>query len=272
MTTTEVALLVQRVIAGKEGFPPIRFPIDPRASSIVTRHAAVFFLIRPSLTNLQRIAYIRKFALYIARQHISHQLEFDLLFGTQWFSANPSALTSRMGFGHAMRLQKQSNGRLPKNHSADPKLLRSDLNRPYVDAPLLAAFDGYALIQLVHARHLVDVGTAAGNCLKQIIGDELLPNPTYWRDVKSGTLNLYALTHEGRLCLVFAIRDNRITEMETVNAPDTLHAAMRRAADAIEARIGPVTAPFNATSWPRHPAETNPPHPREGRFFMEDPT
>lgn len=261
---------VTRVIGGTGGLPPMPFPHDPRASDMVVDWTWQFSTNLPEATTAQRALFIRKLATYVIRRGRPHEHVLDLLHGMLWFTRHPQHLNTRLSFGGAVGRQREYLAAATKRVT---RPLAADIDSPLSPRPLILEHGDFTLEQLVHARHVLEVGLYFNNCLKIQIGARFLPNRRYWNDVKDGRRHLYTIRDHARLCVILGFEGHYLTEIQSCAPPPNLWLAMPFFADAIARLHGPVTPIRNFALWPNKPAMApleyqNPGH---GTFFRKDP-
>jgi hypothetical protein len=248
----EIRRMVHRAIGGKAGFPPLAFPHDSWAFGMVFTWTAMFIRRSGALTEQQRVLFTRKLAVYVVRRGKRNLRNLDYLYGTNWFIARPQLLESKLTFGgavsrEAQRLACRRNAMEQRDTSA------ADMKAPLTEKPVVMVHEAYVLEQLVHARHVVEAGVIADNCLIRLVGKEILPNPLYWLSVKSGQRNLFALRHRGDLCLLISIVGSGVTEMEFVSRPKGLNLVLPLVVDTLQRKLGTLWPAHHNLPWPFPP-------------------
>lgn len=262
---------LHRVCGGFMGLQPIAFPKHPGVIDMLVKHARHIFD-NSSLSPLQRALLLRKAAVYLIRTGVLADTETNLTLGTDWFFQNPDKIPSPIGYGHAARLEGHilvaQWRRMPAVIDEGP----ADLQAPLTPKIMLLRHNGHDLELLTHARHLVEAGTAAGNCLINTDGSSARPNPVYWHRVKNGTMSIFTLSKDQRIIVIFAVMDGKLIDMETVEWSQSLAAVMVRCADAVQSYLGPVKPAHDGMFWPSLPPRPNPrdtPHPGQLEFFQD---
>lgn len=273
MNNTEIRSLVHSVIGGKEGYPPLAFPHDPWAVNMVVTWTAVFIARSGALTEKQRALFVRKLAVYVVRRGMGNLRDLDYLYGTNWFIAWPQLLESKLTFGGAVT-REALRFTFRRHEKEQRDTCAADTRAPLTEKPVVMAHDFYVLEQLVHARHLVEAGTVARNCLVRRVEGEDLPHPMYWMSVKSGRRKLFALRHRGELCLLISIVGSSVTEMRFVSPPKGVHLVLPLVADALQGTLGTLWPVHHNLPWPFPPEPPAPaihdPGQLSFRFSEED--
>lgn len=275
MNSLEIRRLVHRVIGGKGGFPPLAFPHDPWAADMVVKWTTMFVARAGALTDRQRALFVRKLAVYVVRRGKGNLRDLDYLYGTRWFIDRPGLLESRLTFGGAVAREAQ---RMTYVFRRDTKEQRdtsaADMRAPLTEIPVVMVHDAYVLEELVHARHVVEAGLIADNCLYRFVGKEILPNPHYWLSIKAGQRNLFALRHRGELCLLISIVGSGVTEMEFVSRPNGVNLVLPLVVDALQRKLGTLWPAHHNLPWPFPPEPPAPvirdPNQLLFRIFEED--
>lgn len=260
--TPDIPREAHRVIGGKAGFPPIAFPHDPWAMDKVIAWTTAFVAQAGALTVRQRTLFIRKLALYVVRRGRNNLRDLDYLYGAAWFSRSPHTLESTLTFGGAMRREAAHMAYVTKRAYKDQRnAALADIQAPLTGKPVVMAHGDYVLEELVHARHLLEAGQLAGNCLVRAGSQRDLPNPYYWLGVKSGDKHLFALRKGQDLCLLICTHRSHVTEMEFVRPPEDVHLVMPLVADALQRTSGALRPAHDTLPWP------SPPEPAQSSFL-----
>lgn len=262
---------LHRVCGRFMGLQPIAFPKHPAVVDMLVKHAR-HIIDNSSLSPLQHALLLRKAAVYLIRTGILADTKANLTLATDWFFQNPDKIPSRIGFGHAAHLEGHMLLAQWRRIPAEADDGSADLQAPITPKIMLLRHDGHDLELLTHARHLVEAGRAAGNCLIITDGSNARPNPVYWHRVKDGTMSIFTLSRDQRINVIFAVMDGKLIEMETVEWSHRLAAVMVRCADAVQSYLGPVTPAHDGMFWPCPPPPPNTrntPHPGQMEFFQD---
>lgn len=266
MTEEQIADEAHRVISGNAGLPAVGFPHDANAMDVVVTWTRKFLERANNPTERQRLLFIRKVAVHVVRTGKEKYRSVGYAYGTAYLARKPETLETKLTFGGALKREFDGTSARFRRSDGPPRdTSRADLKKPLVEKPLLLTFGEYKLHRLVHARHVLDAGIAAENCLIQTIGGDVRLNPGYWLRIKSGERFLYALTHgQDQICLI-SIVAGIVTEMEFLNNPRDVDLALPVVIKTLEGRHGTLWPASHGMRWPipAHPPMPAPADPNQ---------
>lgn len=231
----EVRRAVAGDLPGVRRLKPLSFPNRLQARRRLLHGVSSFCAKTPFTTAEERIQFARKLAVHIIRDNW-HPIGSDIRLGVEWFSDNRSALPSRLSFSGAIRLQKIKHKReLEQQIWAAKAYWHADMHAPDVPMTLIFSHGEYHLRQLTTARHVLDTGTEANNCLAHRIGEAHVPNKAYWDQLRDGTRNIFTLRRAGVLLVVFSIAPPYLTEIQFLAHSKDIIDVLKACVPAIEA-------------------------------------
>lgn len=234
----EVRRAVAGDVPGVRPLKPLSFPNRLQARRRLLHGMSSFCAKAPFTTAEERIQFARKLAVHIIRDNWQ-PLGSDIRHGVQWFADNRPALPSRLSLSGAIRLQKvKDKHELEQQILAANAYLHADMHAPDVPVPLIFSHGGYHLGQLTTARHVLDTGIEANNCLARHIGKTRVPHDVYWSQLHDGTRHIFTLRRHGELLVVFSIVPPYMTEIQFRTPRNTIIHILRRCIPAIEAASG----------------------------------
>ncbi|CEJ87900.1 hypothetical protein HYPGJ_31453 [Hyphomicrobium sp. GJ21] len=274
MNSIDIRAEVHRVIGGKVGGPAIAFPHDPRALDVVVHTTRTFVNHARAITDAQRVQFIRKFAIYIIRTGWGETDTIQHMAGVIWFSNHPEQLTTRLGFGSAIYTQYQAFQHREKDQQyLTEDAVIADLTRlPIPAKPVQLTVGDFVLEQLVHAAHLLEIGTTLTNCLRTPHGNGFLPNTMYWTPVKRKQRHLFTIRHRTLVCLLLQITKDRITQVQFNKPPKDFFVVFPHFADRIQEMLGPVDAGAFPALWPTAAGFLQPTDPGQLALFKNGDT
>jgi len=207
-------------------------------------------------TSHDRIRFARKLSVFLIFNRDANLREYTVLRAIEWFSAHRASLDSPLSLAGASRLHQQEskahlNAQLKKAHA----LWHSDIRAPYAPPATVFKRDGYRLERLTHARHLIQTGIKARNCLVQWRGKRPFPHSRFWKQLRDGQRHFFTLSRGDRLLVIFTIVDDFVTGMQHFTPRDDVADVMAACVPAVEAITGRVQ-PYADELWPR-PGEIN---------------
>jgi hypothetical protein len=241
----EVRRAVAGDVPGVRTLKPLSFPNRPQARRRLLFGMSSFYAKAPFTTAEERIQFARKLAVHIIRDNW-RRVGTDIRLGVEWFADNRTALPSRLSFSGAIRLQKAKD-----KHALEQQILlantywHADMHAPDVPVPVIFSHGEYHLGQLTTARHLLDTGIEAGNCLAQRMGKACVPNVVYWTQLRDGTRHIFTLRRAGVLLVVFSIAPPYLTEMHYLTRGKDIVDVVKRCIPAIETVSSRVPVSFH---------------------------
>lgn len=232
---------VRRAVAGDmpgvRRLKPLSFPSRLQARRRLLHGMSSFCAKTPFTTTEERIQFARKLAVHIIRDNWQ-PIGSDIRLGVEWFSDNRNALPSRLSFSGAIRLQKVKHKReLDQQTKAALAHWFADMHAPDVPMALIFSHGEYHLRQLTTARHVLDTGTEANNCLAHRIGGTHVPNKAYWDQLRDGARHIFTLRRAGVLLVVFSIAPPSITEIQYLAHSKDIADVLKTCIPAIEAAM-----------------------------------
>lgn len=233
------------------------------------KHATYSFISETPFTTVdERIRFARKLIVHLIRDN-RLPLGSDIGLGVRWFRLNRAALSSPLSFSGAIRLQKLKQSREENQRiKAARQYWSAEMLRPDVPMPLILSHEGYELRELTTARHLVEIGKEAQNCLARRVGDVFLPNDVYFNHVRAGMCHIYTLRRAGKLLVVFSLTTRSRVEIQHLVHGEDIQAILKHCIPVIEAATGyimPVSFPHfqdqtspDAGRTPQHPSPAHP--------------
>lgn len=249
---TKVAnVLGGKTVSGHPGLAPITYPRTPRSRLLLLRWTDQFLSMHPNATDAELTAIIRKLAVFMIRHGRDEFLPEEIIGGLRWFAGRPGAITSKLGFGGAVRLKRDERIRILRECVRRPRVLfRASMREPDPAPVVWLQHNTFTLSELVHPEHLLTVGTQAGNCLGR---PHLAAG--YWLRISEGRGRLFAITQGELLCALFMLGGSEYLEWSYLNTPEGLRDFVSRSVAALDQRVGPhgVNPPFIPEKFRREP-------------------